>query len=61
MGDRLGDVLKYPTLEKIITTDMKIFVRRSDGIKGMRKARWLGPYKVLLVDKENVVYEGHSD
>jgi hypothetical protein len=58
-GDRFGDAKKYPTLERI-TPGMKIFVRRSDEIKDIRKARWLGPYKVLSVDKENIVYEGHS-
>jgi hypothetical protein len=58
-GDRLGDVQKYPTLERI-TPGMKILVRRFDGIKDTRKARWLGLYKVLSVDKENVLYEGHS-
>ena len=59
IGDRLGDLKKYPDLDKI-TPGMRVFVKRTDGNKDIRLARWLGPYKVLSVDSENIFYEGHS-
>jgi len=58
-GDRFGDLKKYPDLEKI-TPGMKILVKRSDRNKDIRLTRWLGPYKVTSVTKENVFYEGHN-
>jgi hypothetical protein len=58
-GDRFGDLKKYPDLEKI-TPGMKILVKRSDRNKDIRLTRWLGPYKVTSITKENVFYEGHN-
>ena len=57
IGDRLGDLRKFPDLEKI-TPGMKIRVKRTDGRKDIRLPRWLGPYKVISVEGQNVFYEG---